>query len=293
MNRTVALALGSGGARGITHIGVINWLETNGYRIHCISGASMGALVGGIYAAGKLDEYADWLRTLDRIDIIRLLDFSFGSSGLFKGDRLIDALMELVGHHRIEDLPIAYTAVASDIESGKEVWFSEGSLFDAIRASIAIPLFFTPVKDHGRLLLDGGLLNPVPIAPTFAERTDITVAVNLGGPADPDLALETADEEAENGLEKYQARIVAFIEDLQAGMSRQADGEKSLFDLLQRSFESMQGTLARMKLAAYSPDYIIEIPRNVCRSLDFHRADELIAYGEKKAAETLANLDLR
>ena len=164
-NKTVSLVLGSGGARGLAHIGVIQWLEENGYEIRSISGCSMGALIGGIYACGKLDVYEEWVRAISKFDIIRLLDVSWGSQGLVDGERIIEVLKELVGDRRIEELPIEYTAVAADVKREKEVWLKRGSLFDAIRASIALPLFFKPFEINGTKLLDGGILNPVPNIP--------------------------------------------------------------------------------------------------------------------------------
>ena len=289
--KKIALVLGSGGARGMAHIGVINWLEDNGFNISTVSGASMGALVGGIYAAGKLQEYSSWLKALTRSDILKLLDFSFARSGLFKGDRVIDAMRELIGNHMIEDLPVSFTAVATDVETGKEVWLNKGPLFDAIRASIAIPMFFTPVELGGKMLLDGGLLNPVPIAPTFIDKPDITIAVNLGG--EPDLKLEKhkVDNHIEfNEFEKYHEMIRSFLSGFQVSSDTPQQKDWDLFDSASLSFETMQGTIARMKLAAYAPDFVIEIPRNLCRSLEFDRAQEMITYGEKKAAERLAGL---
>src|SRR4249919_2281984 len=141
---TVSLALGGGGARGLAHIGAIQWLTENGYTISSIAGSSMGALVGGIYATGKLDTYARWVVALERIQVMRLFDLAFRRAGLFKLDRVIGTLRELIGDCAIEDLPIALTAVATDLESGEEVWLRDGKLFDAIRASIATPLIFTP-----------------------------------------------------------------------------------------------------------------------------------------------------
>ncbi len=179
--KRVSLVLGSGGARGLAHIGVIQCLEEQGYHIESIAGASMGALVGGIHAAGELAAYRDWVCALSRTDVLRFLDFAFSAGGLFKGDRIMDTLRDMVGEHAIEDLPIAYTAVATDIDRQREVWISRGPLFDAIRASIAVPTVFTPHRYLGLTLVDGGLLDPVPIAPTFRDRTDLTIAVNLNG----------------------------------------------------------------------------------------------------------------
>ena len=291
VDKKIALVLGSGSARGMVHIGVINWLERNGFQISTVAGASMGALVGGIYATGKLQEYANWLQALTRSDIVRLLDFSFSRGGLFKGDRIIEALQELIGSHMIEDLPVSFTAVATDVETGKEVWLNDGPLFDAIRASIALPMFFTPFKYRGRMLLDGGLLNPVPIAPTFIDEPDITIAVNLGGEPDPELENPgNKQRQGDNGFEKYHEMILSFIAGLQTSVATPFQRDWDLIDSLNGSFETMQGTIARMKLAAYAPDYLIEIPRNVCRSHEFDRAREMIDYGEEKAAEQLAGL---
>jgi NTE family protein len=209
---TVSLVLGGGGARGLAHIGVIQWLTENGYAIRSIAGSSMGALVGGIYATGKLEVYAEWVAALERMDVVRLLDPSFGHAGLFKGERIMEVLRELIGDCSIEDLPVSFTAVATDLESGKEVWLREGKLFDAIRASIATPLVFTPFKYGERQLLDGGLVNPIPIAPTLNDTTDLTIAVSLSGAAEakppaPATAPST-------GGNPYRERIRAFIESL-------------------------------------------------------------------------------
>ncbi len=179
---TVSLVLGIGGARGLAHIGVIQWLTENGYDIRSIAGSSMGALVGGIYAASKLEVYTEWVSALERMQVVRLLDPAFGRSGLFKGERIMGVLRELIGDFDIENLPVSFTAVATDLESGEEVWLREGKLFDAICASIATPLIFTPFKHRGRMLLDGGLVNPVPIAPALNDTTELTVVVNLSGP---------------------------------------------------------------------------------------------------------------
>ena len=141
MSKRVSLVLSSGGARGLAHIGAIRCLEEQGYEIGYVAGSSMGALVGGIYAAGKLDEYSTWVEALRRSDIVQLLDFGWGGAGLFKGDRIIAALRELIGEHQIEELPVGFTAVATDLQRKREVWLDKGSLFSAIRASIAVPLF--------------------------------------------------------------------------------------------------------------------------------------------------------
>ncbi len=185
---TISLVLGSGGARGYAHIGAIEELVAQGYDIRSIAGSSMGALIGGVYAAGKLDLYRDWAKALQRFDVLRLLDWTFRGGGLIKGDRIIDKLRDLIGDVNIEDLPLSYTAVAVDLLAQREVWFSRGPLFDAIRASIAIPTVLRPHHYQGRTLVDGGLLNPVPVTPTLRDLTDCTIAVDVNAPAEVNAA---------------------------------------------------------------------------------------------------------
>jgi NTE family protein len=289
-NRTVSLVLGSGGARGLAHIGVIRWLEANGFTIKSVSGASMGALVGGIYAAGKLDEYAEWLSTVSKFDVLKLLDLSLSKEGLVKGDRVIETLKEFIGEWEIEKLPIRFTAVAADIEEEKEIWITEGSLFDAIRASISIPMFFTPYELNGRMMVDGGVLNPVPIAPTFQDFTDITIAVNLAGEEDPTLDIEAIEEEIPVGAHKWHEKIVDYIEHLNPIKQIEEKLEWSAYDIASHSIDMMQGTIARQKLAAYPPDHLVEIPRNACGMLEFDLSDKMIALGVTLAQEQLGHL---
>jgi predicted acylesterase/phospholipase RssA len=172
-------------ARGLAHIGIIEAIEQAGYEVRSIAGTSMGALVGGIYAAGRLDVYTRWVTALSRIDVIRLLDFAYDRRGLFKGEKIINLLKDLIGDHEITRLPISFTAVATDLKAQKEVWFNRGPLFDAIRASISVPTIFTPYEYQGMQLVDGALINPIPIAPTLHDKTDVTVAVNLPRPSRP------------------------------------------------------------------------------------------------------------
>jgi len=262
---TISLVLGSGGARGLAHIGVIHWLVENGYRIRSIAGASMGALVGGIYAAGKLATYADWVCTLDRLDVLRLLDPSFGRAGLFKGDRLIAVLRKLIGDCSIQELPMPYTAVATELESGREVWLREGRLFDAIRASIAVPLLFTPFEHRGRRLVDGGLVNPIPVDAISEEETDLTVAVNLSARREASLAAPASERPPGSGAHP-----------------------RGIFDVALASMDTMQSAIARLKVAACAPDITVEIPRNACAFHEFWRAAELIALGRERAAQAFA-----
>jgi len=284
--KTVSLVLGSGGARGLAHIGVIHWLEGNGYVIRSISGSSIGALIGGIYAAGRLDEYEQWVRAITKLHIIKLLDLSWGTSGLVKGDKIINTLVGLVGKQLIEDLPIHFTAVATDLKGQKEVWIKSGGLFDAIRASMSIPLFFTPFRHNGVDLIDGGVLDPVPVAPTIGDGTDLTIAVNLGGPAD---SLESPSNERSAPLSHaslLHERISHFINH-QRSETSSIGRDWGAYDIAIQAFDAMQNYIARQKLAAYPPDIVINIARNACRTLEFDRASEMIDLGYRKAKECL------
>jgi NTE family protein len=291
--KTVSLVLGSGGARGLAHIGVIECLEARGYEIRAIAGTSMGAVIGGIYAAGELATYTRWVTALSKADVVRLFDFSFSRGGLVKGDRIIGVLKELIVDRNIEDLPISFTAVATDVREQKEVWLNRGSLFDAIRASISIPTFFTPFPYHGRLLLDGGLVNPVPVAPTLNDHTDVTVVVMTGARSRPDL--DTAPARRPVPFPEYSRRIAQFIDRLpwRPEVAEPVEGgpeAMGLVDVILRSTETMQNTIARLKMAAYSPDVVVKIPRNACGFLEFYRAQEMIDLGRREAERVLPDL---
>jgi NTE family protein len=254
--KTISLVLGSGGARGLAHIGVIHVLEERGYKITSIAGCSVGALIGGIYAAGKLREYEDWVCNVTRLDMVNMMDIAWVGGGLVKGDRIINKMIKLVGNRLIEELPIRFTAVATELETGREVWLSEGPLFDAIRSSCSLPLFFTPARFKEKMLVDGGVVNPVPIAPVFDDHTDLTIAVNLGG--------RPQKEPSTDGRKDIGAYDVAYL-----------------------VFDAMQSTIARQKLAAYPPDLVIEIPRDAARTFDIYRAAELIELGREAAEAEL------
>jgi len=286
--KTISLVLGSGGARGLAHIGVIHWLEENNFKIKSIVGCSIGAVIGGIYAAGKLNEYEQWVRTLTKVDIVTLLDLSWEKSGLVRGDKIINTLTGLVGEKLIEDLPISFTAVAADIKGQKEIWMRSGSLFDAMRASFAIPLLFTPFKYNGVDLVDGGVLNPVPIAPAFCDETDMIIAVNLGGPEESLTKSRTVSAPPVFPASPIREKINSFIARHQQSVKSSSSRDWKAYDIAIQSFDAMQSTIARQKLAAYPPDIIIEIPANACRTLEFDRASEMIDLGYKKAKECFA-----
>jgi NTE family protein len=288
--KTISLILGSGGARGLAHIGVIQVLEERGYQIRSISGSSMGALIGGIYAAGKLDAYREWVCALDRLDVLRLLDLSFSGSALFKGERIINTLKELIGDREIEDLPISFTAVATDLEECRELWLSSGPLFDAIRASIAFPTVFSPFIYNGRKLVDGGMLNPIPIAPTLHDMTDMSIAVSLSGkvktlsePLPP-----CAQKKEPVKRQRYHQKVLDFIDSLQRwNHKKEGADEAGFFDIISNSLDAMQSTIAAFKLASYTPDVLIEIPKNVSTFYAFERAGELIDIGRRYTEQVL------
>lgn len=277
----VSLVLGSGGARGYAHIGVIEALEKRGYEIVSISGASMGALIGGLYACGKLDAYKEWVLGLDPLDVASLVDFSFDSSGLIKGDKVFDKIAEMIGEEQtFEDLPIKFTAVATDVVRKKEVWFQSGNLLQALRASIAIPTIFTPVKLNGMILTDGGTLNPLPVAPTMSDISDLTIAVNLYGDT-PKPEIEISDEEKKQTNRLSQV----FLELLEKFHPKKE--ELSMFDILDKTLDTMQNGLTRYRLGGYPPDVLIEISKDVCSTYDFHKALEVIEQGRRAAEKQL------
>ena len=288
--KTISLVLGSGGARGLAHIGIIRWLKENNYDIRSISGCSMGALVGGVYACDKLDVFEKWMRAISKLDIIKLLDISWGKQGLVEGDRIMTALKDLVGDRRIEDLDIEYTAVAADVDREKEIWLKSGSLFDAIRASISLPLFFIPAELKGMSLLDGGILNPVPIAPTFEDHNDLTIAVNLGGLPSGEPHPKQQDRPKENSEPReniVRSKISSFLEDVKSRNPLEGSGSWKMLGIANQTFDAMQSAIARQKLAAYPPDRTIVIARDACGTLEFDRADEMIRLGYETAARTL------
>ena len=315
---TIALVLGSGGARGYAHIGAIQVLEERGFEIVAIAGSSMGALVGGLHAADKLGEYTAWVLGLSQLDVVRLLDVSLSAPGAIRAAKVVARVSDLLDGALIEDLPIPYTAVATDLAARREVWFQQGPVDVAIRASIAIPGVITPVMLNGRLLADGGILNPVPIAPTASVNADITTAVTLAGDvAGPTVGapdLETAESRpVEEWIDRFR-RSAAQLLDRDAvrsvaarfGSSPKEDGPEvnaevshdtdpfdrlpsrlSKFDVMSQSLEAMQSVLGRYRMAGYPPDVLVSVPKDACRSLDFHRAAEMIELGRMLTTDAL------
>ncbi len=282
--KRISLVLGSGGARGYAHIGVIEELTKHGMEIASISGASMGALVGALYATGSMQAYKEWVLGLDALDLASLIDLSWDSRGLVEGEKIFGKLRELMGEAKIEELPIRYTAVATDLLRNKEVWFQSGDLLRAVRASIAIPTFFTPVEMEGMLLVDGGALNPLPVAPTMADTTEMTLAVNVYAdkPFRP-VPLKAAERKKQNEADR-------IIDALMKRAKKWVDKEESeyhLFDIMDMTLDSMQKTLIGYRLGGYPADRIIEVSKDVCGTYDFHKASSVIEAGREAARNML------
>lgn len=297
---STSLVLGSGGARGLAHIGVIRCLEEKGYAVEDVAGCSIGALIGGIYAAGKLDVYADWVTQLQRTDVLRLLDPSLGGDSLLKGVRIINVLRELIGEYKIEDLPIGFTAVATDLAnagSGREVWINRGPMFEAIRASIAVPSLFAPVHKDGQLLVDGSVLNPLPVGPTLHRPTRVTVAVNLNGRYDttqklPVKVTQAAKPEAESDSEaSYTEMFGQFLSKVWPASSESPVSQLGLTGVAVRSMEAMQASITDFRLAGNMPSVVVNIPSNLCSFFDFHRAEELIEFGYERAGKAIGEFE--
>jgi NTE family protein len=283
----VALVLGAGGARGLAQIGVIEALQARGINIVAIAGSSSGALVGGACAAGKLAELSDWLLRTSRTGMLRLLDPGFGRPALFTGDRLVRALREVVGEPRIEGLPIDFTAVAVDLVRQREVWLRRGDLWDAVRASFAIPGVFTPFRLHGRELVDGGLLAPLPITATRLSDAHRLIAVDMHGwPMAPagNPALDDDDEgDAAPGV--LGRWIDRHFGDDEADAT--PDHRFGLTETMSRALDTMQAQIARVQMALDPPELLIRIPRDACQFYEFWRGSELIEIGRREADRAL------
>lgn len=286
----ISLVLGSGGARGLAHIGVIRALcEDSRFRINSITGSSIGALIGGLHAVGKLDAYAEWVCGLTRGDVWRLLDFSFTRDGLFEGEKLMGKLDEMIGDVCIENLPLPFVAVASDIHRRQEVWLNRGPLSKAIRASIAIPGVFTPVDFDGRLLVDGGLLSPLPLAPAQYQANSQTVAVSLNGLVLGATRGGSTEEEAGIGFAQPSGALQRWVRRGREALGIRTGATRSdAFAIIARSLQAMQDRIAGFQVAAYPPGILIEIPADACGVLDFHLAGKMIALGHRQALATLA-----
>ncbi|MEA1874286.1 MAG: patatin-like phospholipase family protein [Bacteroidota bacterium] len=287
MKKNVSLVLSGGGARGTAHIGVIEELEKQGYNIHSITGTSMGALVGGIYAVGKLKEFKNWITALDKIDVFKLLDFTFDKHGFIKGNKVFESLKEFIPDMKIEDVEIHYSATATDLTNKKEILFTKGSIYDAIRASIAIPNVLTPFKFKEAILVDGGVVNNIPINSAKRIKNDILIAVDVNA----NVPLLEVKDKSDNGKDEehtlYQKGLKKIQKQLKKNFSYKDKDGLTTFDIMNESFEMMRDKLVVLALEKNPPDILIEISGESCRVYDFYKAKKLIEIGQNATIKSL------
>ena len=284
MTKDVALVLSSGGARGLAHIGAIEELEAQGYRITSIAGCSMGALIGGVYAAGKLEEFREWMKTIDRKKMLGLTDFSLSLNHIVKGTRIIEAIMEFVPDMPIEKLPIPYCCVATDWKAGHEVVISSGSLFEAIRASISLPSFYEPVRRDGMILIDGGVVNPIPLNRVQRLAGDILVGVDVSG-HDYKAQWELKEELTER--RKHDKSLKAQILDKLIPDNI----DFNYLTVLSRTSSLMIRQNSILMAQLMQPDMLIDIQMSRYGSFDYDKSEKIIALGRLKTALAISKYE--
>ena len=283
--KNVALALSSGGARGLAHIGAIEELEAQGYQISSIAGCSMGALIGGVYAAGKLNEFREWMKTIDRKKMLGLIDFSLSFNHIVKGTRIIEAIMEFVPDVNIEDLPIPYCAVATDLKAGREVLFRKGSLFKAIRASISLPSFYEPVTINDMILIDGGIINPLPLNRVKRQPGDILVGIDVSG---HDYKAQWDEMHRLTEMQKCDKSLKTKILD----MLIPDNLEFNYYTVLSRASSLMIRQNSILMAQLMKPDMLIDVQMNRYGTFDFDKSEKLIAIGRQKATTAIGKFEL-
>jgi len=286
--KNVTLVLSSGGARGLAHIGVIDEIVERGYTITSIAGSSMGAFVGGLYATGNIDKFREWVVNLDKLKVFNLVDFTLSSQGFVRGERVFEKMrkLKMIPEINIEDLPIKYIAVAADIINNKEVIFDKGNLYKAIRASISIPNVFTPIEYDGGILVDGGVLNPMPINRVSRSKNDLLIAVDLNSLVSyqkPSLPKKNETEVIHNAkvtklIKKWDE---LFSSHNHEKIEKPTDPKLKLgyFDILTRSIQLMQSKLTEQTIETYPPDVLVSISKHSCSVFEFYKGEEMIAYG--------------
>ena len=285
MSRNVALVLSSGGARGFAHIGAIKVLEDNGYTITSVAGTSMGALVGGNYAAGRLKEFEEWVSELDVMEVLKLTDISISSKGFVKGNRVIEKIREIVHDHNIEELRIPYCAVATDVIRGRERIFTSGSMFNAIRASISIPTFFQPFRMDNDYYVDGGLVNPIPINRVKRIKGDLLAVVNVNADI-PHVSIGTADQD-ENRAKGYLRRIRNINAHADRHIPKNKKDDIGILNLNHRSISIMLNQIASLTLMNNHVDIMVQVSKESYGIFDFYKAAEIIREGEHATALAL------
>lgn len=291
MSKKIALVLSGGGARGLAHIGAIEEFEKRGYEITSVAGTSMGSLVGGIYALGQMEQFKNWMLTLDRRKVFSLVDFTLSNHGLVKGDKVLKAMQEFIPDTNIEELPIPYSATAADIVQHKEIVYRSGSLYDAIRASIAIPTVFTPIINDNSVIVDGGVMNNVPISNIVRHPGDMLVVVYVNADIPVEKPFIQKKTEKENQA-FYQKWLDDFNEHLHDILPKKNKKEKlGYFSLLDKTLTSVMLQLAKLTIEKGNPDILINISRDACGTYDFYKAKELIEIGRHAAITMLDKVE--
>lgn len=290
--RRIGLALGSGMARGWAHIGVIRALKRQGFNFDIIAGCSIGSLVGGMYLSNKLDTLEAWALSLNKMKIVRFLDLKVRSGGLIGGERLLNEIKKHVGAVQIQDLPVPYVAIATDLVTGHEIWVQEGGLAEAMRASFSLPGVFPPVRHEGRWLLDGALVDPVPVSACRALGADMVIAVNLNADIIGKVRRPGTEIPAAAGFDLIQ--LIESTKELESKMSvmdnltrrifRRDYSGPSLFGVMTASLNIMQDRITRARLAGDPPDVHIAPRLGHIGLLEFDRAEEIIREGEDAVA---------
>jgi NTE family protein len=285
----IGLALGSGVARGWAHIGILRALKRAGIAVDILCGTSMGALVGGVFLGERLDELEEWARALNKFRLTRLFDFQFGHGGLIAGRRIVDMFHPELRERTIESLPTPFACVATELGTGHEVWLQKGSLIEAMRASYALPGIFSPVLIDGRWLLDGALVNPIPVSVCRALGARLVISVNLNAGAFGEgvAGAEEAGTEEETLQGANGTPGTTFLHQL---FSR-SNHEPSLLTVMESALNIMQDRLTRSRLAGEPPDVMIAPRVAQIGLLQFDRAGEAIEAGERAAAEALPAIE--
>ena len=288
MNRqkqNVALVLSGGGARGMAHIGVIEKMLEKNLEITSVAGTSIGALVGGVYASGNLNAFREWVKTQSRMDVIRLMDVVISRNGFIRGEKVFKELSQFISDKNIEDLPIPYAAIAVDIKKHQEIVFTKGKLKDAIRASVSVPTVFKPKLFNGVELVDGGVLNPLPLDRVMRNDGDQLWAVDLN--ADIPYKQPKQNKEQENVNENYRNALDFINEKWSKYFKSGKQKSSGFFDIITMSVYAMQMKLTEIAIEKHQPDLLIQISKTACDLFEFHRSEELINYGKKQLEKAL------
>lgn len=286
MNKDIRLVLSSGGARGLAEIGAIQSLEEHGFHIRSVCGSSIGAVIGGLYAMNKLDDYTEWIKTLDKSAVWGLMDFALTGKGLIKGEKVFDKMKTFIPDVFIEDMEIPYVAVATDILNRKEMVFDHGSFYDAARASIAIPALITPVHHLETILVDGGVLNPIPIDHITPVERSLLVAVNLYGPVEGKHTEYVSESDINDDEDKDKS---GFLNSLLRIISTSDKKSLGYIGLLTTISTMMLTKIAQLSIQVHQPDIVINVPGDSASTFEFFKAEELIALGKKLGDESIAN----